>query len=68
MQMGKTGESLNGLSHKLPNGTPFFFSSFFSVTLFCLKFTVLLRMMTLIEGCGSNVADKSVVQCYHLVS
>ena len=45
MQMGKTGESLNGLSHKLPNGTPFFFFfEFFSVTLFCLKFTVLLRM------------------------
>ena len=44
MQMGKTGESLNGLSHKLPNGTPFFFFEFFSVTLFCLKFTVLLHM------------------------
>ena len=28
MQMSKTGESLNGLSHELPNGTLFFF--FFS--------------------------------------
>ena len=25
MQMSKTGESLNGLSHELPNGTLFFF-------------------------------------------
>ena len=29
MQISKTGESLNGLSHKLPNGTVFFFFEFF---------------------------------------
>ena len=52
MQISKTGESLNGLSHKLPNGTVFFFSSFFFSTLkevhypyfICLKFAVLLLM------------------------
>ena len=29
MQISKTGESLNGLSHELPNGTRFFFFFFF---------------------------------------
>lgn len=32
MQIGKIGESLNGLSHELPNGfCPVFFFEFFSV-------------------------------------
>ena len=29
MQISETGESLNGLSHELPNGTRFFCLSFF---------------------------------------
>ena len=52
MQISKTGESLNGLSHELPNGTRFFFFFFFFSTLkelhhpyfICLKFAVLLLM------------------------
>ena len=34
MQIGKTGESLNGSGHELPNATPFFFRVFSSYALF----------------------------------
>lgn len=52
MQISKTGESLNGLSHELPNGTRFFCLFFFFSTLkelhhpyfICLIFTVLFLM------------------------
>ena len=35
MQIGKTGESFNGLIHELPNGRSFFYLFFI-----CLKFAV----------------------------
>ena len=64
MQIGKTSESWNGLSHELPNGTPFF-PSFFSYPLFISNSQFYGSGMTLIQGCGSNLVDKRLLLCYH---
>ena len=67
MQIGKTGESFNGLNHELLNSTLFCFK-FFSFILYYLSeiCSFIAHEWPLFQGCGSNLVDKRLLLCYHL--